>query len=135
MPRGFARITRIGPAPSTTYGYTWKILDDSEQDVDSFDSGNTLTQAYNEVGVLFQALTGTIREASISVGFSGAVYTGALWRTVTNGNYALRWKTTGPNYATTVTGRTLAQAYSDIGALIPLNSTTVVFVEIEGEST
>jgi hypothetical protein len=132
MPIGFARIVRVGAlsAPNN-YGYTWKDSD-TQEDVDSFVSGKSLSLAFTEVGTLFQALAGTVIWGRIATKTDTSVQVGELWRTTVNGPYAYRFKANGADYATTVVSRTLAQAYNGIGALV---TGTVLFSEIEGEST
>jgi len=133
MAIGVARILRVGSAsPPTNYGYTWKD-DIDQEDIDSFVSGKTIALAYSEVGTLFQALAGTMRSARIVGRTDVASYVGEMWRTTISGPYAYRFVVNGQkDYSTTVVGRTLAQAYSGITALI---AGTVIYVEIEGQSS
>lgn len=121
------RTTVGGP-----YGYEWRD-DEAQVDLDNMINGVTLAAAYNALGSLAQAMSGQITQAFITVRTdTGKFGRARIFRVSGSNNYAYTWKasTVGANEDSIVTGKTLGQAFNEVGALGLALTGSILVVEI-----
>lgn len=136
MAQGSAQIVQVTQTGGP-YAYVWRTNGGSAA-VHTVAVGKSLATAYSDVGTLATAL-GTIVWASVRAKTTLGEGEGVLFRvtgTAPPSNYAYTWKddATQRDVDSVVTGKTIAQAYNEIGTLALALGGTMESVSIQART-